>query len=117
MDSLTLEYHLNHASSSTIESNDELILSEMCLYKKLLLLKYEDVGPCIASFLEEHGEIELAANWNNMSLVGQNLQIDIESIPNEALDLKNARANSIAKSALLTGILNEFIKIAKAKNK
>ena len=117
LDTFKLDFYLNHfgPEAATMKSNDAVILSEMELYQKVFMLNNADVRWDITQFLISIGENELARMWNEIGREIKEISIDVDYVPDDVIDVKNAGSIALVKSQLLSKLLNRFYDIARSK--
>ena len=114
MDPYRLDFYLAHKYHDLkILSNDLVLLGEMCLYRKTFMLRKEDVSTEIIDFLVEKGEESLARGWTNIGYGTKEIDIDIESIPEDILNGSKLETKALPKFNLFSRILSQFALKAK----
>ena len=114
MDTFTLDHYINHDHQDlNISSNNLILLSEMCLYRRTFLLKKEDVSSDIIAFLVQVGEEQIARDWTNIGYGTKDVSIDADAIPQHAMDANRNTTRAMTISNLLSKVLKQFVVKAK----
>lgn len=115
MDTFQLIFHLGgNIPGLNISSNDLIIISEMCRYKKTFALRKDQVSDRITQFLDKINQQQLSRGWTDIDFGEKPIDINIDEIlPQVTMAMeenKNSKKTS-KKLELLERLLEEFVEI------